>query len=209
MDINRKSQNKQIYLAVIILIILAAIFGFEKQQQAEIDNENAGAKVTLRARKSELKRISNNQNKEIAINDPTAKANTKFLSEIKDISGNAKACFKLLYTVSPEESKAQYNIRKENWQRYVTPEAAAETGHTGSVEAAKKYHERITHVTTDVSVSEKQNNVYKGVICENSIQTSNNFKGTRNQEDWYLFTYDNAQRKFTKLTLLGFNYDNE
>lgn len=202
-------KKTQIGIATVLVLINGSIYGINKHKQAEINTETEHTTKVLNVRQNQLNKIITAKTKIDERADPTLKSNKTFDREYKVISSNAEALFKLLYSTEPNESEAHFQIRKSNWEHYVTPQAAAETGHTGDIKDAKKYQLRINHVATTVSLGEKKRDVYDGIIRENSIQSSNNYKGSRNQEDWYYFSYDFNQQKFTKFTLLGFNFDNE
>ncbi|WEV52106.1 hypothetical protein OZX69_09585 (plasmid) [Lactobacillus sp. ESL0731] len=201
----------QISIALIIAAIGLGTTGYFKLQQDQIDSQTAQAKIVLQAKKRQLKNISDRQAAIKITNDPAAKANYNDEKNIKLLQNNANAFFKLLYNVNHDQTQTELDTRNKNLPRYATTSAISDTGlDTKSVREIKQFNEVSTHIETTVSASPTtKSGIYSGIIDENSTQSSINIKGKHNQDDWYLFEYDSNNQKFTKFTLLGFNFTHD
>ncbi|MDF7683746.1 hypothetical protein PT287_09575 [Lactobacillus sp. ESL0679] len=201
----------QISIALIIAAIGLGTTGYFKLQQDQIDSKTAQAKIVLQAKKRQLKNIADRQAAIKITNDPAVKANYNDEKNIKLLQNNANAFFKLLYNVNHDQTQTELDTRNKNLPRYATTSAISDTGlDTKSMKEIKQFNEVSTHIETTVSASPTtKSGIYSGIIDENSTQSSINIKGKHNQDDWYLFEYDSNKQKFTKFTLLGFNFTHD
>lgn len=206
--INRK---KQIVLSIIVVAIGLAIIGFDVHTQNRINSQTITAKKVLKEQQNKLKTISSSVLEQQKEADPTAQKNDRYNRSIKLIENNANAFFKQLYSISPKMSQDELNISNRNLKNYATNKAIAQTGMLHkTVSNIKKYDEQITYDSTKINVdTPNTQGICSGIANVNSLQTSINFKGQHNQNDWFLFKYNNKTHKFIEFTALGFNFSHE
>jgi hypothetical protein len=207
-NLNRKVQ---IGIASVIAILAIGTTGYFKHEQAQIDQKTVSAKSLLAQKEKQIDMLSNAKHTQKIQNDPIAKSNEQETKTVELMQNNGQALFKLLDTIKENETQTELNIRNQNSTRYATQQALSDTGlNTKDVKDINRFKENIEHINTDLYVnSANEQGIYEGVISENTIISSINFVGKRNQTTWYLFKYDSKSKKFINFTLLGFNFKHE
>lgn len=205
------NRKVQIGIASVIAILAIGTTGYFKHEQAQIDQKTVSAKSLLAQKEKQIDMLSNAKHTQKIQNDPIAKNNEKENNTVELMQNNGQALFKLLDTIKENETQTELNIRNQNSTRYATQQALSDTGlNTKDVKDINRFKENIEHINTDLYVnSANEQGIYEGVISENTIISSINFVGKRNQTTWYLFKYDSKSKKFINFTLLGFNFKHE
>lgn len=206
--VNRK---RFILVSIIITIICTAIVGFNFQSQKKINTQTIVATKILKAKQKKLKTISDTKQAQKRQTDPIAQKNDERSQAIKLIENNSNAFFKQLYTVNPKEGQEELDISNHNLRNYATETAISQTGMLRkSITNIKKYNEHVVYNSTKINVAvPNMQGICSGIAKINSLQTSINFKGRHNTDDWYLFKYDTKTQKFVEFTLLGNNFFHE
>lgn len=201
----------QIAIASMIAILGIGTTGYFKHEQAQIDQKTVSAKSLLAKKAKQIDMLSSTKHAQKLQNDPIAKSNEKENKTVELMQNNGQALFKLLDTIKENETQTELKIRNQNSTRYATQQALSDTGlNTKEVKDINKFKENIEHINTDLYVnSASEQGIYAGVISENTIISSINFVGKRNQTTWYLFKYDSKSKEFIDFTLLGFNFKHE
>lgn len=208
-----KNLNKkiQISIASVITILGIGVIGYFKHEQAQIDQQVVSAKSSLAQKEKQIDMLSSAKHTQKIQHDPIAKINEKENKTVGLMQNNGQALFKLLDTIKENETSTELNIRNQNLPRYATNQALSDTGlNIKEVRDINRFKENVEHLNTNLYInSANEQGIYSGIISENTIISSINFVGKRNQTSWYLFKYDSRSKKFIEFTLLGFNFKHE